>query len=150
MDKDQVYGWYANENRTIKSSSESEISYQKKQYRRKGNMEDPWIGLENHPQGILYGENNWGGPNQPHSKLNSSCGGALVFIKIDNTLNKLTAKDFGFDSLDRKFEVKDKYVWTTQEFTLPIKVELSFTFKKTSKPEAEFFTFWSQNKSEWG
>ena len=47
-------------------------------------LEDPWIGLEDHPNGILYGENKFGGSNYPHSKLNSSCGGALVFI---NSLN---------------------------------------------------------------
>lgn len=113
-------------------------------------MEDPWLGMSDHPNGILYGENSWGGENQPHSKLNSSCGGALVFIKIDHSLKKLSAKDFGFDSIDRHFKVTNKYVWSSEQFTLPIKIEFNFILYKTNSAEVEFAPYWSQNKNEWG
>ena len=59
MDKDQVMGWYANEQRTINKSSRGS-NYQARQYRRKSNLEDPWIGMVDHPHDILYGENSWG------------------------------------------------------------------------------------------
>ena len=57
MDRNEVMGWYANEYRTIKTSSKSQQPHKARQYRRKQNLEDPWLGLSDHPQDILYGEN---------------------------------------------------------------------------------------------
>ena len=80
MEKEQVYGNYENSKRKIVCSSKTARQYEAKQYRRAGSIEDPWLGMSDHPNDILYGGAAWGGPNQPHSVLNSTCGGAMVFV----------------------------------------------------------------------
>lgn len=47
-EKEQVLGWYANEDREIVKSSTSEEAYTAKWYRREGSAEDPWISLSDH------------------------------------------------------------------------------------------------------
>lgn len=47
-EKDQVLGWYANEDREILRSSTSDEAYTAKWYRREGSLEDPWISLNDH------------------------------------------------------------------------------------------------------
>jgi len=47
-------------------SSTNDQPYKARMYRRSGNIEDPWISLEDHGTAIgagtiLYGENNFGG-----------------------------------------------------------------------------------------
>lgn len=47
-EKEQVLGWYSNEDREIVKSSISEEPYTAKWYRRTGSAEDPWISLNDH------------------------------------------------------------------------------------------------------
>jgi len=47
-EKDQVLGWYDNEDREILRSSISTEPYTAKWYRRENNPEDPWISLNDH------------------------------------------------------------------------------------------------------
>lgn len=51
-EKDQVLGWYANEDREIIRSSTSSEPYTAKWYRRQNNLEDPWISLNDHMASI--------------------------------------------------------------------------------------------------
>ena len=89
-DKDAVVGgWYANGQRTIYKSSTNPKSYKARWYRRSGNLEDPWISLNDHGaaigQGnILYGGNHF---SSTHAKaVLPKHKGANVFIRIKRKL----------------------------------------------------------------
>lgn len=51
--KEEVYGWYQNEDRNIKISSTNKHSNKAKWYRRDANKEDPWISLNDHHDAIV-------------------------------------------------------------------------------------------------
>ena len=81
-DSSQVFGYYADAKKTILSSSTSAEPYEARWYRRKNNIEDPWISLQDHEYCIinncfLYGENKYGGQ---HAKVLSLHDGADVFV----------------------------------------------------------------------
>ena len=99
MDNDQVMGWYANQDRWIRSSSIRKEPHKAKQYRRRGSKEDPWLSMQDHPQMILYGEASWGGPTTPHTKLLRSNGGAYVYILTTGaapTRSRGKSKEFSY------------------------------------------------------
>jgi len=47
-EKDQVLGFYSNEDREILRSSTSDEAYTAKWFRREDSLEDPWISLNDH------------------------------------------------------------------------------------------------------
>ena len=65
-------------------------------YRRQGNVEDPWISLEDHTDAIaagtiLYGENSYGGK---HATALLNHDGADVYIRSSNKRSLLGQIEF--------------------------------------------------------
>ena len=56
-DIDQVIGWYSNGVRQIVKSSRSSAASTGTWYRRSGVVQDPYISLGLHPDGMVYLEN---------------------------------------------------------------------------------------------
>ena len=79
--KDAVIGSkpYANDPRTIKSSSINNKSYKAKWYRRIANKEDPWISIKDHSfsNTIIYGGNS----SKLYTNIPKNHGGINVYIK---------------------------------------------------------------------
>ena len=89
-DRDSVIGeWYADSYRTVYRSSANRESHRVKWYRRKNNVEDPWISLTDHHKAIgtgdiVYGEASYGGK---HASAVLNHNGANVYIRKQGTLH---------------------------------------------------------------
>ena len=84
--KDQVYGYYNHENRTVLMSSASEKPYQAKWFRRQTSPEtDPFIRLTSDKQTLYVG----GGYTSDYKKILKH-DGADVYITTQEKVPKLT------------------------------------------------------------
>lgn len=79
--KNAIIGWYTNTNRGILKSSANSNPHVAKWYRRNtsNNIEDPWVSLQDYPNGVIYGANSISINQNPTPVLGQ--GGAKVFIR---------------------------------------------------------------------
>ena len=89
-----------------------------------------------------------GGASPPPPPPCCSCGGGETddWELGSGDSIELTAADFDAGKEDMiSFDLKDKYLFSEQEFELPVKISYGVNFMKPG----EFIPLWSKNKKEW-